>query len=179
MDKKWTILICVFSVLTFISSVIGSSIIFMNDEIRTEANSNKVLANKNIYKSTSIVYEANNNLRLNSLNPGYNLEQKFSITNNNSNTIKYIIEWQNISSDWNSGNGMPEEFSYSVNCSNGEKVENKQMPLNNEVILDNLELETNKTNECTIKINFINTGQDQSYNLNKTFTGTYKVIIKE
>ena len=156
MDKKWTILICVFSVLTFISSVIGSSILFMNDEIRTEANSNKVLANKNIYKSTSIVYEANNNLRLNSLNPGYNLEQKFSITNNNSNTIKYIIEWQNISSDWNSGNGMPEEFS-----------------------LDNLELETNKTNECTIKINFINTGQDQSYNLNKTFTGTYKVIIKE
>ncbi len=179
MDKKWTILICVFSVLTFISSVIGSSIIFMNDEIRTEANSNKVLANKNIYKSTSIVYEANNNLRLNSLNPGYNLEQKFSITNNNSNTIKYIIEWQNISSNWNSGNGMPEEFNYSVNCSNGEKVENKQMPLNNEVILDNLELETNKTNECTIKINFINTGQDQSYNLNKTFTGTYKVIIKE
>ena len=169
MDKKWTILICVFSVLTFISSVIGSSIIFMNDEIRTEANSNKVLANKNIYKSTSIVYEANNNLRLNSLNPGYNLEQKFSITNNNSNTIKYIIEWQNISSNWNSGNGMPEEFNYSVNCSNGEKVENKQMPLNNEVILDNLELETNKTNECTIKINFINTGQDQSYNLNKTF----------
>lgn len=151
----------------------------MNDEIRTEANSSKVLANKNIYKRTSIIYDTNNNLKISSINPGYNLEKKFSITNNNSNTIKYLIEWENVTSTWSSGNGIPAEFVYTLNCSNGEKVTSKQMPLNNEIIIDDLELQTNKTNECSIKISFINTGQDQSYNLNKTFTGTYKVVVKE
>ena len=68
----------------------------MNDEIRTEANSSKVLASKNIYKRTSIIYDTNNNLKISSINPGYNLEKKFSITNNNSNTIKYLIEWENV-----------------------------------------------------------------------------------
>lgn len=175
MDKKWMILICCFSVLTLISSIISSSIVFMNDEIRTEANSNKVLANKNIYKSTSINYYANNSLRLSAINPGYHLEQKFNIINNNSNTIKYVIEWENVTSNWDGAN----EFVYSISCDNGEKVVDKQMPITNEVILDNLELEANKTNECSITINFKNTGQNQMYNFDNAFTGTYKVIIKE
>lgn len=178
MDKKWMILIGVFSVLTLISSVISASIVFMNDEVRTEVNSKKVLGNANIYKSTSIVYESDNVLRLSSLNPGYHIEQKFSITNNNSNTIKYVIEWQNVTSTWNSDNALPKEFVYSLSCSNGEKIVDKQMPLNNEIILDDLELLTNKTNECVISISFVNTGQDQSYSLNKSFGGTYKVVVK-
>ena len=62
MDKKWMILIGFFSAFTLISSIVSTSIIFMNDETRTEVNSNKVLPNKNIYKSTSIVYDESNNL---------------------------------------------------------------------------------------------------------------------
>lgn len=175
------LLTCFFSVLTLISSIICSCLVFYNEKARTDVNSNKVLAANNIYKNTSIIYNQNNTLSLTNLNPGYTLEKTFSITNNNSNTIKYNLTWSNVTTTWNQNNSHPEEFTYSIACTNGERVNNKQMPTSEEefLILDDLELKTNKTNDCTITIKFINTGQDQSYNLNKTFTGKYKVNIKE
>ncbi len=185
MDKKWMILTCFFSIATLIASIISSCIVFFNEESRTKLNSDTVLAQNNIYKNTSINYENSNSIKLSSLTPGYTLEQKFYIINNNSNTIYYKIEWTNVTSTWNDNtNGFaphPEEFVYSLSCTNGEKIENKQMPINNDdnIIIDNLELKTNKINECTIKINFLQTNYDQTYNLNKQFGGTYKVTIKE
>lgn len=185
MDKKWMILTCFFSVLTFVSSVICSCLVFYNEKARTEVNSNKVLAVGNLYKSTSIIYNQSNHLNLSSLSPGFTVEKSFSITNNYSNTIIYDIVWDKVITTWNySDNGLsahPEEFVYSISCTNGEKIDNKQMPVeeNDYNILSSLELKTNKSNECTIKITFINNGLDQSYNLNKSFSGTYKVVVKE
>lgn len=183
MDKKMMILVCFFSVATFISSVIGSCFVFYNEKARTDINSNKVLATPDVSKSTSINYYGNNKLNLSMLEPGYTMEQKFSITNNESNLLKYKIIWNNISSTWGSDSGTshPEEFIYSLTCSNGQKIIDKQMPINNEdiVILENQELKTNKTDECTLKVTFLSTGFDQSYNLNKSFSGEYKVVIEE
>ena len=55
------------------------------------------------------------------------------------------------------------------------------MPLseNDYVIFKDLELKTNKTNECTINIRFLAKDQDQSYNLNKSFGGKYIVKVIE
>lgn len=180
MDKRMMILVSFFSVATFISSIITSCLVFYNEKARTDINSNKVIANADIYKSSSINYYNNNKLNLSNLEPGANIVQKFSITNNNSNQITYNIEWNNISSDWDNG-GKPEELIYSISCTDGQKITNKQMPTEDSdvIILDNQELKTNKTNECTMTVNFKSTGQDQSYNLNKTFKGEYKIVIKE
>lgn len=183
MEKKMVILVGFFSVLTLVSSVITSSLVFFNEKARTEANSNKVLIEEGIYKNTSINYERNNTLNLSDLTPGYSVEHQFSITNNNSNTIKYNIEWTNVASSWNvAPDGMeshPEEFVYSITCTSGDRVNEKQMPTSDGTILENLELKTNKSNDCVIKVTFKNTGLDQSYNNNKSFKGTYKVVIKE
>ena len=184
MDKKVTILVCFFSALTLISSVITTSLIFYSEQARTEANSNKVLATNNIYKSVSIVYNQNNTLNLSGLTPGFNTTHTFSITNNNSNTIKYRIEWINITSTWGDvkdGVSHPEEFTYTLMCSNGEAVKQTSMPTKKEdvIILDNLEIKTNKTNDCSLKVEFKNLGTDQSYNNNKSFRGTYKIVTKE
>lgn len=185
MDKKLVILVCFLSVLTLISSIICSSLVFFNEKARTEVNSNKVLVTNNIYKSTSIIYDSNNTLSLSGLNPGYTVEQKFSITNNNSNTIKYNLEWSDIVSTWHTSDtgaqSHPEEFIYSVTCSNGESTGEKQMPTSTEenIILKDLELKTNKSNDCTIKVTFKVTGYDQSYNLYKSFKGTYKFVVIE
>ena len=184
MDRKWMILLVFFSVATLTSSIICSSLVYHSENNKTEATSNQVLASNNTYKSTSITYYQDNHLKLAGLNPGYNASQKFTITNNNSNTIKYNIEWDNVSSTWNTltegyTETHPEEFVYSISCSNGEKIENKKMPITESDyhILDNLELKTNKSNDCTITISFLNKNMDQSYNLNKSFGGTYKVKI--
>jgi hypothetical protein len=184
MDKKITILVCFFSALTLIASVISSALIFYSEQARTEANSNKVLATNNVYKSTSIVYNQNNTFNLSGLKPGDNLTHTFSITNNNSNTIKYRIEWNNITSTWGDeidGVSHPEEFTYTLTCSNGEAVKQTTMPTKKETItiLDNLEIKTNKTNDCTLRVEFKNIGVDQSYNNNKSFRGTYKIVVIE
>ena len=63
MDKKLVTLVCFFSILTFISSTICSSLVFLNEKARTDANSNKVIATNNIYKSTSIIYNQNKTIR--------------------------------------------------------------------------------------------------------------------
>ena len=185
MGKKWMILICSFSMLTFISSVICIALIYFGEESKTNINSNSILANNNTYKSSNITYYQPNTLALNNLNPGDKIIRTFSITNNNSNTIIYDIRWENISSTWNqnydSNNIHQEEFVYSVECTNGEKIFQKEMPFNNSdnIIFSNLELKTNKTNLCTLTIEFIKKEQDQSYNFNKNFGGTYKILIKE
>lgn len=184
MDKKITILVCFFSVITLISSLTTSAFVFYSEQARTEANSSKVLATNNVYKSSSIVYNENNTLNLSGLTPGYSTTHTFSITNNNSNTIKYRIEWNNITSTWadaTNGTTHPEEFTYTLTCSNGEAIKQTTMPTSKKTIkiLDNLELKTNKTNECTLKIEFQNLGIDQSYNNNKSFRGTYKIVVEE
>ena len=186
MGKKWMILLCSFSVLTLISSVLCTSLVYFSEQARTDINSKEVVAANNIYKSLSINYDENNTLTLTDLNPGEKITKTFSITNNNSNTINYSIVWNNVSSTWNTGNNYqtahPEEFIYSLTCSNGEKIENKQMPLaddEDKTIIKNLELKTNKTNDCSITINFVSIDGDQSYNFNKSFGGTYKVIVEE
>ena len=142
------------------------------------------LADNNIYKSTSIIYEQNNTINLSSLNPGDTRSYSFDITNNNSDSIKYSIKWEDVTSTWytsNTNSSHPEEFVYSLVCSDGSKVENQTMPNTKEekVIIKNLELKTNKVNTCKLTITFLNKNIDQTYNLNKIFGGTFKVIVEE
>lgn len=184
MDRKLVIIACFFSILTFISSVVCSSLIFYNEKNRTEINSEKVLAANNIYKTSSIIYNNGNSINFANIAPGYSTSRSFSITNNNSNTIKYKVEWQNIVSTWgNEINGVshPEELIYSLNCSNGERVNSKQVPTNDKdnLIIDNIEVKTNSTDSCTITINYKNNGGDQSYNENRSFGGLFKVSVIE
>lgn len=185
MDKKWLILFCSFSILTFFFSVITCSMIFFSDQAHTKINSEEVLASDKVYKSTSIIYNQSNEIRLSSLNPGDVKTYTFEITNNNSNAIKYAIKWQNVTSTWNvlsQGSAThPEEFVYSITCTDGSHIENQTMPDTNQDknILKNLELKTNDTNSCSLSITFIKKNEDQSYNLYKSFGGIYKVIVEE
>ena len=154
MAKKWTIVLCFFSMLTFLTSLISTITVILNENARTELNSTEVLATNNTYKSTSITYDQPNELNLVNLMPGHTITNTFSITNEHSNTIKYSIKWYSVDSNWDdvdpiTNTSKPEEFKYTLVCSDGEKVENKTMPTNEEdmTIIKNLELKTNKTAE--------------------------------
>ena len=186
MEKRMVILTCIFSALTLFFSVMCTTITIQSEKNRTEVNSSSILANNHQYYKTSIIYEQNNNLNINNLSPGDSIEKEFSITNSNSDTITYKITWQNVNSIWNNqtigyNEIHPEEFVYSLACSNGESVVNKAMPLNSndQIILEKLSLKTNRTNKCKLTISFINMNKDQSYNYNKSFGGEYKVLIYE
>jgi len=182
MGKNSMIIIISFSVLTFISSIITTLVIINNENARTELNSNKVLAANHTYISSSITYKESNSFTIENLNPGDSVTKTFTITNNNSKETKYNIYWSNIESNWGIANmyGIihPEEFQYSLFCSNGEKTELKQVPTSgNEDIYTELTIGTNKTNTCTLTITFEKKEADQSYNLGKSFKGTYNIKL--
>ena len=183
MGKKWSILFCIFSMLTLISSIAYNIFLVSNDKNRTELNSNSVLASNNIYNKIYINYESDNHLNLSNLLPAQSVTKTFSITNNNSKDISYSIVWDNITSTWglnhyDSSLVHPEEFLYTLSCTDGTTITN-QMPINNDnnIILDNLTLKSNSINTCIINIEFTFLEKDQSYNFNKIFEGTYKVVI--
>lgn len=183
MGKKWLILLCIFSVLTFISSITYNVFLISNDKNITELNSNSVLASNNTYNKIYINYEYDNHLYLTNLLPTQSISNNFTITNNNTKEITYSILWENIKSNWGTNQYdssliHPEELVYSLNCTDGSVVTN-QMPINNDnnVILDNLKLKTNSINNCVLKVEFIRKETDQSYNFDKSFEGTYKVVI--
>lgn len=174
------IVACFFSILTFISSVICSSLIFYNEKNRTEINSEKVLAANNIYKTSQIIYKQDSTINFSNVSNGYSTNRSFSITNNNSNSIKYKVVWSNIVSSYDTKN-----LTYSLSCSNGEKVTDKQIPSNDKeyTIIDNIEVKTNGTNNCTITINYKEDepieGEEQEEPSNRSFGGKYQVIIIE
>lgn len=185
MNKKWLVTFVIFSVLTFIISSITCSLTFYSDKKHTKINSDRILVDNGIIKNSLITYYESNTISLNNISPGYTKTYKFDISNINSNEISYDIEWNNINSTWNIQNqdygSHPEEFVYSLSCLDGIYIDNTTMPFNdkNSKIIENQKLKSNTTNECELTILFKNTGNDQSYNSNKSFTGEYKVNIKE
>jgi hypothetical protein len=175
MDRKWMIITCFFSIVTFISSIICSSLIFYNEKNRTEINSEKVLAANKVYKNSTVIYNENNSIDFSNVSSGYTVTRDFSITNNNSNPIKYSVMWSNIVSTFNS-----EKLTYSLSCSNGEKITNRQIPTkeNEYDILKEAELKTNSTNNCTITINYADSDEFVEEQ-NQSFGGKYQVKIIE
>ena len=151
MDRKWMIVACFFSILTFISSIICSSLIFYNEKNRTEINSEKVLAANYIYKNSSIIYNESNTISFSNVSSGHTVSKTFSIVNNNSNLIKYKISWNNIVSSYEA-----EKLTYSLSCTNGEKISDRNIPLSEEeyTIIDQAEIKTNNTNNCTLTITY-------------------------
>jgi len=175
MDRKWMIVTCFFSIVTFISSIICSSLIFYNEKNRTEINSEKVLATNTIYKNSTIIYDENNSIDFSNVSPGYTTTKKFSITNNNSNVIKYKIYWSDVVSTFE-----PDKLTYSLSCSNGEKTSGKSIPTEEEdyIIVDNAELKTNSTNNCSITISYTN-NDEYLADQNRSFGGKYQIEIIE
>ena len=174
MYKKWPILVVVFSLLTFIISSLSSVLVFYSEQERTNINGNDILASKKIYKSTTITYENNNNLTLSSINSGYELIQNFSIANNNSDSIRYDILWTDVK---NIQSTLDNNFIYNLNCSDGTNITNQVMPIEDTKIVSDIELATNKINNCTITIKY--TSPTPEVLVNKSFGGTYKVVVKE
>ena len=178
MGKKWLILLSSFAILTFISSLISIIIVLNITNTKSEINGNTLISNGSNYQNTIITYYTDNNISLNNLNPGDKIIKKFTISNENSNDLKYKIVWQSVQSTWEDNNGNPEEFTYTLTCSKGEKISRK-MPIKDEIIIEDLELKTNEINNCTLTIDFININDnEQAYNLNKSFNGKYNIQIE-
>lgn len=170
------IVACFFSILTFVSSIICSSLIFYNEKNRTEINSKEVLATNNIYKTSSIIYKQNNTINFANVNNGYSVTRNFSVTNIDSDSIKYKIVWENIVSTYDN-----DHLTYSLSCTNGEKITDAKIPTSEKeyTIIENIEVKTNNTNNCTITVNYKNESEAETGMVEeKSFGGKYQIIIE-
>ena len=179
MSKKLVIFISVFSILTFISSIICTSLVYLNESARTSINSKEVLANSNNFKSISITYDTKNEIDINDLNQNKTIRKNFKITNHNSDDLTLSLKWMNVDTDWYQIDETRGErknvFNYSISCNGTNIIENKEMPKNNEENTSQIKLKSNKENECYIDINFQT--ENDIYMTPKRFKGTFKIIL--
>ena len=171
MGKKWMILICFFSILTFISSVITTIILFRIEHNRDEIKTTSLKATTKNYQKNSITYYGDNNISLVDLLPGAKIEKSFSIANINSDTLKYTIKWHNVVSNWNFEN---ENFIYTLNCDDFEKII-KKMPTNPEEIITEQEIKSNSQNNCVLTIEVL----DSEYIPGNEFSASYIISIED
>ena len=170
MGKKWWILICIFSILTFTSSIITSVLLFNIENHRNEIKTNNLKGTKKIYQNTLITYYGDNDLHLTNLLPGNRIERSFSITNNNSESIEYNIAWENVSTSWDEGN---ENFIYTLTCDDFT-LTSITMP-NSDNIIKNGIINSNKTNNCILTIETL----QNEFNFENSFDATYTINLND
>ena len=170
MGKKWMILICFFCVLTFISSITTTILLFNIENHHDEIKTTGIKGSNKNYQNTFITFNGENNIKIDNIFPGNRIEKSFSITNNNSDSIRYGISWQNITTSLTEEN---ENFYYLLKCDD-LSTPIIAMPISNATIANNLELKGNHTNNCTITIEV---GNDMP--LDNNFNASYIIKIDE
>ena len=173
-DKKY---IYVVAVLLLVVVALGisyawfSAIITGNDT----AKNNKVVTG-----NLELTYTDTNEISLDNVIPGDSFTKEISVKNTGTLDVKYNLVWQSLTNTITNNELVIEATCKRLNSS--ETVEGtcesiSQTPVSSNTIKKKISIEPNITHEYTVKVTFIDTGEPQNYNKNKSFNG--KLGIEE
>ena len=173
-DKKY---IYVVAVLLLVVVALGisyawfSAIITGNDT----AKNNKVVTG-----DLELTYTDTNEISLNNVIPGDSFTKKVSVKNTGTLDVKYNLVWQSLTNTITNNELVIEATCKRLNSSGtveGTCESISQTPVSSNTIKKKISIEPNITHEYTVKVTFIDTGEPQNYNKNKSFNG--KLGIEE
>ena len=173
-DKKY---IYVVAVLLLVVVALGisyawfSAIITGNDT----AKNNKVVTG-----NLELTYTDTNEISLDNVIPGDSFTKKVSVKNTGTLDVKYNLVWQSLTNTITNNELVIEATCKRLNSSGTEEgtcESISQKAVSSNKIKSNISIEPGVTHEYTIKITFIDTGEPQNYNKNKSFNG--KLGIEE
>lgn len=129
--------------------------------------------------SLKLLYE-DSEININDIFPGDVIEKTISVSNVGSESVSYNIVWSNLKNTF-----IDDELVIEAECEriNSEGIvdgtcENiSKMPIRNNLIKANINIDSGFTNKYYIKITFIDTGKPQNYNKGATFSG--KIQLRE
>ena len=158
MTKAWMYFSGSIFILTFICSIIGTTLVFQSFSMKTNIESNQIIES-NSYENITITYHGSRHLEDSS-----EANKSFTIKNNNPHKITYSIIWSKIKN----GNN----YLYDINCTDNESktainiIDNKQT----------LDLDSNLEKTCYINLYHKSDILENEENI--LFSGEYKIIIE-
>ena len=173
-DKKY---IYVVAVLLLVVVALGisyawfSAIITGNDT----AKNNKVVTG-----NLELTYTDTNEISLDNVIPGDSFTKEVSVKNTGTLNAKYNLVWQSLTNTITNNELVIEATCKRLNSSGtveGTCESISQTPVSSNTIKKKISIEPNITHEYTVKVTFIDTGEPQNYNKNKSFNG--KLGIEE
>ena len=173
-DKKY---IYVVAVLLLVVVALGisyawfSAIITGNDT----AKNNKVVTG-----NLELTYTDTNEISLDNVIPGDSFTKEVSVKNTGTLNAKYNLVWQSLTNTITNNELVIEATCKRLNSSgtvDGTCESISQTPVSSNTIKKKISIEPNITHEYTVKVTFIDTGEPQNYNKNKSFNG--KLGIEE
>ena len=173
-DKKY---IYVVAVLLLVVVALGisyawfSAIITGNDT----AKNNKVVTG-----NLELTYTDTNEISLDNVIPGDSFTKEISVKNTGTLDVKYNLVWQSLTNTITNNELVIEATCKRLNSSgteDGTCESISQTPVSSNTIKKKISIEPNITHEYTVKVTFIDTGEPQNYNKNKSFNG--KLGIEE
>jgi hypothetical protein len=173
-DKKY---IYVVAVLLLVVVALGisyawfSAIITGNDT----AKNNKVVTG-----DLELTYTDTNEISLDNVIPGDSFTKEVSVKNTGTLDVKYNLVWQSLTNTITNNELVIEATCKRLNSSgteDGTCESISQTPVSSNTIKKKISIEPNITHEYTVKVTFIDTGEPQNYNKNKSFNG--KLGIEE
>ena len=173
-DKKY---IYVVAVLLLVVVALGisyawfSAIITGNDT----AKNNKVVTG-----NLELTYTDTNEISLDNVIPGDSFTKEVSVKNTGTLNAKYNLVWQSLTNTITNNELVIEATCKRLNSSGTEEgtcESISQTPVSSNKIKSNISIEPGITHVYTIKVTFIDTGEPQNYNKNKSFSG--KLSINE
>ena len=171
-DKKY---IYVVAVLLLVVVALGisyawfSAIITGNDT----AKNNKVVTG-----NLELTYTDTNEISLDNVIPGDSFTKKVSVKNTGTLDVKYNLVWQSLTNTITNNELVIEATCKRLNSSGtveGTCESISQTPVSSNTIKKKISIEPNITHEYTVKVTFIDTGEPQNYNKNKSFNGKLEI----
>ena len=173
-DKKY---IYVVAVLLLVVVALGisyawfSAIITGNDTAKN---------NRAVTGDLELTYTDTNEISLDNVIPGDSFTKEISVKNTGTLDVKYNLVWQSLTNAITNNELVIEATCKRLNSSGtveGTCESISQTPVSSNTIKKKISIEPNITHEYTVKVTFIDTGEPQNYNKNKSFNG--KLGIEE
>ena len=173
-DKKY---IYVVAVLLLVVVALGISYAWFSAII---TGNNTAKNNKVVTGNLELTYTDTNEISLDNVIPGDSFTKEISVKNTGTLDVKYNLVWQSLPNTITNNELVIEATCKRLNSSGTEEgtcESISQTPVSSNTIKKKISIEPNITHEYTVKVTFIDTGEPQNYNKNKSFSG--KLGIEE
>ena len=126
-------------------------------------------------KNMEITYTETSNVTLENAYTGDSVTKTFTVKNTGNTDVYYNVVLENVVNDF----AKPEELQYTISETNDAAWRLGKTPTSDDTLLSDIKIKTGETHTYTLEITFIDVGNDQSYNMNKTFSGKINVVPSE
>lgn len=175
-NEKKRLLLLLLSSITIILAIIGASFAYYTAHVNKDRNESLTIGTTTIEEAT---YQANKSIKLLDAYPGSHDDMVFTISNPNKTAkIRYTLKFVADTNDFTAIDGPGQLI---MTISNSKLTENVVLDFTDGIntkeglIVSNVELNPEASDDYNIRVDFVETGKNQDSNTARTFAGHIEI----